>query len=223
VATSSTGFPASAYWPTKSKKCLNSPGVRTAEYRRRRDQQVRRLGRAYRRLGALVELLALDGGTEAGGERVNLDDLGRDVRVRGEAADDELGQRLRRDLGAEQLDRPQHLALRDVAEAHLNGHPVVVEQLPLVEDLVGYLLGAAEEERPGPGGLRLVGGQRHRDALAALVVVGHPAGLEAGVPPTATHSGISRPDCGLTSASCSAAGWFPARSPGSPRGASAET
>ena len=69
-------------------------------------------------------------------------------------------------------------ALRDVAQAQLNGHPVVVEQLPLVEDLVGYLLGAAEEERPGAGGLRLVGGQRHRDALAALVVVGHPAGLE---------------------------------------------
>jgi hypothetical protein len=68
------------------EEVLEQPGVRTAEYRRRRDQQVRRLGRAYRRLGALVELLALDGGSEAGGERVNLDDLGRDVRVRGEAA-----------------------------------------------------------------------------------------------------------------------------------------
>ncbi len=56
-----------------------------------------------------------------------------------------------------------------------------MKQLVLGEDLVGHFLRAAEEERAGSGRLRLVGRERHGDAPASLVVVGHPAGFEVRV------------------------------------------
>ena len=48
----------------------------------------------------------------------------------------------RRDLGAEPLDRAQHVAVIDGAEAHVREVALVAEQLVLEQDLLGDLLRA---------------------------------------------------------------------------------
>src|SRR3954467_15211056 len=63
-----------------------------------------------------------------------------------------------RDLGAEQLDRAQHALVRQRAHAELHEKAIVPEDLVLEEDLLGHLLGVADEVGPmeGDGRLELV-------------------------------------------------------------------
>ena len=68
----------------------------------------------------------------------------------------DLGAHDRRDLGAEQLDRPHHVRVRDRADAHLPDVALIAEQLVLEQDLLGDLLGGPDGERAARRAQRLV-------------------------------------------------------------------
>jgi len=68
----------------------------------------------------------------------------------------ELGPDERRDLGSEQLDRAQHARVRERADTELGEAAIVLEELVLEEDLLGDLLGAADEQRSPRAAERVV-------------------------------------------------------------------
>src|SRR4051812_42431150 len=66
-----------------------------------------------------------------------------------------FGTHERRHLRAQQLDRAKHLAVRGGAERGLHEEPLVSEDPPLEEDLLGDLLRAADDEGAVQAGERI--------------------------------------------------------------------
>ena len=85
----------------------------------------------------------------------------------------DLGTDDRRDLGAEQLHRAQHVGVGDRPDAHLADVALVAEQLVAEQDLLGDLLGRA-------GGQRAIG-------RAQRLVLALPGGRPAALAPDAVH------------------------------------